>query len=117
MVVDYIDSEHANARSFEIYYQCPLSHVPGARGRPPFDISRDQLEYLSSLSFSWTQIASILGVSRMTIFRRRQNFNIPRRTSTLCDEELRRLIELWKTEMPNIGITIITGEKLGVSDS
>ena len=40
------------------------------RGRPKFDISRDQLEYLSSMSFSWTQIACMLSVSRMTIYRR-----------------------------------------------
>lgn len=30
-------------------------------GRPRFDISKDQLEYLSSMSFTWTQIASMLG--------------------------------------------------------
>ncbi len=39
------------------------------RGRPRFNVSREQLEYLSSLGFSWSEIASILGVSRMTVYR------------------------------------------------
>lgn len=41
----------------------------GTRGRPRFNISKDQLEYLSSLAFSWTEVASLLGVSRMSIYR------------------------------------------------
>ena len=39
------------------------------RGRPLFNVSRSQIEYLSSLSFKWTEIAAILGVSRMTLYR------------------------------------------------
>lgn len=42
----------------------------GRSGIPRFVISADQLEYLLSLSFSWTEIASLLGVSRMTVYRR-----------------------------------------------
>jgi len=59
------------------------------RGRPQFIISKEQLEYLHSMSFSWTSIASLFGVSRMTIFRRREEFgliNEPDRT--LTDSEL-----------------------------
>jgi len=33
------------------------------RGRPRFAITREQLEYLHSLSFTWDTIVSILGVS------------------------------------------------------
>ena len=40
----------------------------GSRGRPPFQVQKEQLEYLSSLGFTWSKIASLLGVSRMTIF-------------------------------------------------
>ena len=42
---------------------------PDGPGRPRFEISKDQLEYLASLSFKWTEIAALLGVSRMTIYR------------------------------------------------
>ena len=55
------------------------------------------LEYLASLSFSWGEIASLLGVSRMTIYRQRQELNIlQQRVSTLTDTELRILIREWK---------------------
>ena len=39
------------------------------RGRPRFVISREQLEYLWSLSFSWSEVAALLGVSRSTLYR------------------------------------------------
>ena len=47
-------------------YAAPSVHT-SRRGRPKFDITREQLEYLSSMSFTWVQIARILGVSHMTI--------------------------------------------------
>ena len=37
--------------------------------RPWFEIKKDQLECLSSLGFKWTEVAALLGVSRMTIYR------------------------------------------------
>ena len=40
-----------------------------SRGRPRFEVSKEQLEFLSSIGFSWTEVASLLGVSRMTVFR------------------------------------------------
>ncbi len=45
-------------------------------GRPQLAISRDQLVYLRSLNFCWSSIARLLSVSRMTIYRRRQHFDI-----------------------------------------
>ena len=58
-------------------YQGPFVCVSRrGRGTPRFDISKDQLEYLSSLHFYWTAISSILGVSRMTIYRRRQELDM-----------------------------------------
>ena len=48
----------------------------GSRGRPRFQITQEQLEYLHSLSFSWSDISDILGVSRMTIYRYRRDFNM-----------------------------------------
>ncbi len=46
------------------------------RGRPRFDIEKDQLVYLSSMGFSWTNIAKILGVTRMTVYRRRRELGV-----------------------------------------
>ncbi len=53
--------------------QCHLpllsTQSSGGRGRPRFQVSKSQLEYLESLSFKWTEIAAILGLSRMTLYR------------------------------------------------
>lgn len=60
------------------------------RRRPRFIVSCEQLLYLRSLSFTWTEIVSFLGVSRMAIFRRRQEFGIINDPSVeINDAELR----------------------------
>ena len=48
----------------------------GMQGRPSFSIHRSQLEYLRQLNFSWTEIADLVGVSCMTIYRRRIEFGM-----------------------------------------
>ena len=32
-------------------------------------IAKEQIEYLLSISFTWTDIAVLLGISRMTLYR------------------------------------------------
>ena len=54
-------------------YSVAVEHTQ-QKGRPRFSITREQLEYLHFLSFTWDTIASMLGVSRMTIYRRRQEY-------------------------------------------
>ncbi len=46
----------------------PLTIQHHGRGRPKFQVSKSQVEYLASLSFKWTEIASILGISRIGLF-------------------------------------------------
>ena len=43
-------------------------------GHPRFDVTVEQLEYLSSLSFTWAKIAQLLGISRMTLYRKRLEY-------------------------------------------
>ncbi len=50
-------------------FRYETQRIISVAGRPCFHIEKEQLEYLSSLHFSWTAIASLLGVSRMTIYR------------------------------------------------
>lgn len=50
-------------------YQAPSNRVHLHPGRPKFEISKDQLEYLSSLGFKWNEISALLRVSRMTVYR------------------------------------------------
>ena len=64
--VDYIQGI-IDETSHDLSY-CAETERRG-RGCPHFSTVRDQLDYLVSLSFNWSEIASLFGVSRMTIYR------------------------------------------------
>ena len=51
-------------------------------------IDREQLEFLVELQFSWTDIASLFGISRINLFRKRMELGIQSKYSVLDDEEL-----------------------------
>ena len=63
-----LDSRASHSFASTAYQASSSTSTIGA-GRPPFDISKEQLEYLSSIGFKWIEIAAFLGVSRMTIYR------------------------------------------------
>ena len=67
----------------------------GSRGRPKFDVSRDQLEFLLERGFSVPDVAHMLGLSVRTTERRLQEFNISSRQffPIIDDQTLDRTIE------------------------
>jgi len=65
---DYLDSRAVNG-TYPVSYRVEVCANNCEPGRPRFDIKKEQLEYLSSLGFKWTEVAALLGVSRMTIYR------------------------------------------------
>lgn len=82
----------------------------GSRGRPRFQVQKEQLEYLSSLGFSWSAIAALLGVSRMTIYRRREEYGLLRDPqNTVSDQDLVTILSHLRQEHPNIGETMVIG--------
>ena len=82
-------------------YSAPLYYQPHQRGRPSFLIPSDQLEYLRSLSFTWIEIARLLGVSRMTIYRRRVEYDMVEDPRTIPDDsELTHMVEQTRRELP-----------------
>ena len=84
------------------------SHRPG---RPRFEITREQLEYLSSMSFSWSHIAELLGVSRMTIYRRRVEFGLlDNPTTPISDSDLITTVSTIRIEFPEMGETMVWGQ-------
>ena len=90
-------------------YHAPQLHT-GQRGRPEFCVTRDQLEYLRALSFSWTDIAYLLGVSRMTIYRRRRDHGLLGEPNTIpTDVELGAIIRRICSESPELGQTLVLG--------
>ena len=64
--VDFCDS-------LDISYSVPIDLSQTGRGRKRYEITKDQLEHLRSLYFSWEVIARILRVSLSTLQRRRYN--------------------------------------------
>ena len=102
--------EHQELQEQLSAYHVAQESVTSRRGRPSFVISRDQLQYLRSLSFSWTEIASLLGVSRMTIFRRRVEFQMLNEAARYVeDQELRTVISSVRRDLPNVGEKMVLG--------
>ena len=107
--VDILD--RIDAGNYQENYRVPTT--TNGRGRPKFDISKDQLVQLRSLDFGWKQIADILGVSRMTVYRRRQEFLMLEsndvRSDVISDGHLRQVVTVIRERMPNSGEALVAG--------
>lgn len=103
----YIDSLDSSTNGYHV----PREARNGC-GRPQLIITQDQLEYLRSLSFSWSEIARLLGVSRMTIYRRRQYYNIQENDvrRTMNNDELIQFLRQVRIQMPNGGACVVIGQ-------
>ena len=85
------------------------------RGRPCFSISKEQLLYLSSMSFSWTEISNMLGVSRMTIYRRRVAYGLTFEPDNVpTDVQLLTVLREIKLGHPELGEVLIMGRLRGM---
>ena len=47
-------------RHNNVYVRVPALIHTGVHGRPRFDVSKEEIEYLRSLSFSWNEIAALI---------------------------------------------------------
>ena len=56
-------------RHNNVYVRVPALIHTGVRGRPRFDVRKEEIEYLRSLSFSWNEIAALINISRSTLYR------------------------------------------------
>jgi len=69
-----------------------------------FSILKKQLEFLCSLCFTWSEIAQLIGISGMTIYRCCEEFGmLEEPTATLTDSEL-KISEIRKI-LPEVGET------------
>ena len=75
------------------------------------DLSRSVAVYLRSMNFSWVHIAELLGVSRVTLYRRRTELGIQDSDilREMDDDELRRYMGQVREEFPNIGESLVIG--------
>ena len=92
LLSDMIDTSNADFNDqLDIFYSTPVETVREGPGRKRLQISKDQLEHLRSLYFSWEKISSILNVSLSTIRRRRADFGLSERFekySSVTNDEL-----------------------------
>ena len=79
-----------------------------AAERPKAEVNRQQLEFLRSMSFSWNDIAGILGVSIKTAQRRAKDWGIDTYTA-ISDMELQQMVREFKVEFSNSGEAILKG--------
>ena len=87
-------------------------------GRPQIIVSIEYIEYLRGLHFRWTKIASILGISRSTLYRRleEEGIELSDTYSQVSDNDLDHTIAGIKHSHPNDGERLITGHlyRLGI---
>ena len=102
----YIDVQESQAISTK--YQASVSQ--SGKGQSRFLVPKEQLEYLYSICFTWTDIAH-LSVSRMTIYRRREEYGMLNEpVETLSDSELRQKVLEVKRMLPQVGESIMLGQ-------
>ena len=89
-----------------------VSH--GGRGRPKFDVSRDQIEFLLERGFSVPDVAQILGIGVRTTERRLQEFGISSTQffTVIDDQTLDCTIEDILRNFPSYGYRRMTGALL-----
>ena len=105
---NYHDSLLSSPPVMHTAYQAPIIQT-GQRGLPRFDVTVEQLEYLSSLSFTWAKIARLLGISRMTLYRKRLEFDMLQRGTRISDNELYVVIREMHVDFPDMGEVMVVG--------
>lgn len=98
-----------NASSFHIVeHETEVSLGPGP---PKIKIEKEKLKILLDTHLPVSCIAKCLGVSRKTVCRRMQEFDLSVRGSycTMTDQELDNVILAIKSQMPNAGYRMVRG--------
>ena len=72
-------------------------------GRPRFVITKGQVERLLTLGFTRKRISMLIGVNRITLWRRMKELNIDRPYSAISNEEITDIVRKYRTEHPYTG--------------
>ena len=82
-------------------------------GRPRKDVSIDDIMELRGLNYKWSKIATILGISRATLYRRLEEGNVtPDDHAPLSNDQLDEIISSIKKNHPNDGEVLMKGHLL-----
>ena len=113
MYVDlFRDMMKANIDLAYLNLEPPPTEISRGPGRPKYIISEEKLVFLKQLGFTWKNIATVLLVSRWTIYRRINQLGLHEVTgcSNLTDEELDNIIIRFKQEHGiSVGRSLVMG--------
>ena len=91
-------------------YMHVSSEISNDTGRSRLEVEKEDILMLKRLNYSWTRIAEILDISRTTLYRRLQEFNIDTdKFTNIPEQELDQVIKQVRTEHPNTGEVILQG--------
>ena len=72
-------------------------------GRPRYHVGHEQIERLMALGFSQKRIAELLGISRITLWRRMQEVQVDGRYDDITANQLDELVENYRKLHPYAG--------------
>jgi transposase len=89
----------------------PEKYFTGNRGRPSYNITREQIEYFIDYGFKAGEIATLLGVSVATVRRRLQDFELSTSVcfTPLSDEQLDEVVKDIKRNFVQSGYRMVLG--------
>ena len=89
----------------------PKKFYSGDRGRPAFEIPKQQLEMFLGYNFSVRQISHMLGVSTTTVNRRLKDYelSVSQTYSAITNEALDRIVQEIIIQFPSCGYRCMTG--------
>ena len=86
----------------------------GSVGRPRFQISKEQLQYLLEANFTVPQMAQMIGVSVRTVHRRMDEYglSVQGQYADITDSELDTLVADIHEDFPNCGNSVMKSHLL-----
>ena len=106
-------SEILNASSFHQREKTTLAFSASTGGRPAYNITKEMIEQLRETGMNWRSIATCLGISDQTFYRRRIEFGVENNFTEITDEELDRQIQQTLKLTPYSGETYVRGSLKG----
>ena len=106
-------SDIVNAASCHLKEKTQLVLSESTGGRPAYIITKEMIEQLRETGMNWTSIATCLGISDQTLYRRRIEFEVENTFTEITDEELDRQIQETLNLTPNSGETYVRGSLKG----
>ena len=100
-------SDISNASSVRPKENPPLPFSVSTGGRPAYIITKEMIEQLRETGMNWRSIATCLGISEQTLYRRRIEFGVENNFTDITDEELDKQIQETLDLTPYSGETYV----------